>query len=199
MPRSKVERVLRTENGLRFMEKEAAAGGGTKETVTVPYVIPDTPAAFLEMVKGASESPDGGEFKRLILQDADAKDDGESPLAFLHRLTVAAIERMATSRVYEAVEQKSTSLMINGERVNVMEFPLKRLVRAINGAAQAFDNELMIRGLDAESASDEDKASAAKATRGYTVMMNAKDKLIEQGKVKVNDASGMVEAVEQAA
>ena len=189
MPRARVEKVI-SDNGITKTVEVEVGERDIKKYAR--YSVPSTAKATQELVLNLSDSPDGGTFgKSLFGSDwytRDGKDvyDGETPLAMLHRLFVASVDKLARAAVYESLAQESTFISVAGERVDIMEFPLARLIRGINRMRGEVEDRAELPGMDREK---------VEKSIGFGPWRTAAKKLAEQGKATENSASGMLEAV----
>lgn len=205
MPKAKVERVISDQGGWKTIEVDVTERNATK---TARYVIPSSPADFFSLVSGH----EGLTIKQLMDQlfganvDERGKDlhaTEETPLAFLHRMFVNAVDRKARADVYESLAQESTVITVAGERMDIMELPLIRQVRGVNGMRQRVDTGMYPAEVAAGKASDEaqktkileEARAAVEKSVGYGPWRTVAKKLIEAGKAKENEATGMLEAI----
>lgn len=184
MPKARPETIVSDDGYLKTVDAETAAGGGTKETTTVRYSVPSTPQAFQKMVADALDEKDGGAFIQSLL-GSDVKDEGETPLAWMHRMFSSAVEKSAKQRAYEAVAARSTFITLGKERINIMErFTPAQLVEGINGMRADRARRLLLGA---------DEATVERSI-GFGPWRTAGEMLCEQGKAR-EGSDGKLELV----
>jgi len=193
MPKPKQERIVNDDGVNRTVEIETAAGGEEKGTVKATYTIPSNASAFQHMVLGLTDSPDGGAFVKSVFgPNRDGQD--ESPLAFVYRMYVSAIDKAQRASVYEAVQAESTIITVNGEKIDLMTYKPKNLVTAINGMRGHRASQLALLGVeDANASESADKVKALDKGLKFNQFQTAGRKLTEAGTAKENVATGMLE------
>src|SRR5687768_4874147 len=127
MPKARKEKIVSDDGQNKVIEVEVGQPDGS--TKTARYSVPSNPKVWQEIVLSLSDKP-----------EADGK---ESPLAEAYRLFVSAIDKRERQAVYEAAQQESTFITVGKERKNIMEFPLKNLVLAINGIRAQVETRTM--------------------------------------------------------
>lgn len=179
MPKARIEKEISNDGTTRTVEVEVGERGVTK---TAQYSVPANMAKFQEFVLNATIS---------------AKDGDESDLARIYRLYVTAVDRAARASVYESLAQESTEISVPGVgKVDLLTLPLKNLLKGINGARGTRDLRLMAAGVtDVNDASKVDIIKAVDKGLGFGPWRTAAKELVESGKARENDASGMLEAV----
>jgi hypothetical protein len=190
MPKPKVETVLKEEAGWRTLQVTVSERGVEKQAV---YTVPMTYAVFGDMVTGA----DGGKgsaatlLNTLFGADEDREDTEESEQDLILRLFNVSVDRKARADVYEALAQESTMIATSDGQVDIMTFPIKGLIRGINGArdqlaTRLIPDELAAAKLPAEAQAaylDKARKAAEKANR-FGPWKTAAKKLIEKGQAK---------------
>ncbi len=116
MPKARVERVLSDDGTNKVVEVEV---GERKKTKIAQYTVPSSAKVWQNLVS--------------TLVDTPAKEGEESPLAYAYRMFVTSVDRAARAAVYESLAQESTVITVGKEKVDIMTFSVKRLVRAYNG------------------------------------------------------------------
>ena len=181
MPKARVEKIVSDDGQVKVVEVEV--GQPDKTTKTARYEIPSNASVFQKMVASLTDV---------------AADGKESDLQRAYRLYVASIDRNERAKMYEQAQQESTFITVGKERVNIMEFPLKRLVKGINGMRSTRDVRLAtIPNFDSLSETEKE-ATEASVDRGigFGPWATAARKLVEDGKARENDATGILEMVE---
>src|SRR5882724_11914113 len=193
MPKPRTETTISDNGQVRVVEIETATGGEEKGSAKTRYSVPSNAKVAQEMILGLSDVPDGGAFERSIFgadfrtnTDGSWKDSGESPLALFYRAWCNIVDKMARAAMYESVAAQSTFITVGKTRVDVMTFPVKNIVRGVNGARALVETKT--RGDTSQDARD-----AAEKSVGYGPWRQAALRLIESGKAKENEASGMLE------
>src|SRR5438876_3496841 len=185
MPKARVERILADDGKMQTVEIEAAAGGEEKGVTTTQYERP-TLAYFKEYVLNLSDTD--------TRKAEDGTDTGETWAKWGHRVFTASLDRMARASVYESIAAESTLISVGKERVDIMTFPLAKLVKAINGLRGTIEARLLplIGKLDEVK----DAAAIAEARKsqedavGFGPWRVAARKLVEQGNAREDTASG---------
>ena len=190
MPRPKAEREVSNDGTLKVIEIETSGGPEAKEPVTTFYTIPTNAEKYIEMALNASDKPDGGAFAKAVFGPA-RKDQGESPRDLLYRAWVFFVDKTARQMVYEAAANKSTYITIGGERYNVMDFPLEKIVHAVNRKRE--DRADTLATLAKQGGDPEDNTKVADRTVGYGPWQAAAARLVDQGKAK--EVDGKLELV----
>lgn len=185
MPKAKIERVISDDGVMRTVEVDVTERDKTK---VAKYSIPSSAKAFSDMVTGLTDTLDGGAFYRATFHE-DPSDTDESPLALAYRLWCVAIDRKARADVYESIAAESTLISVGKEKIDVLTLPLAKLVKAINGMRAQVELRAATGGDTPEA-----RASAEKSV-GYGPWRVATRKLIEEGKVRENEATGTLELV----
>ena len=172
MPKPKKQEVLSDDGSVKTIEVEVSMGDVTKKTT---YTVPSNPAKFQELVLNASADK--------------AENEKESPLDYIYRMYVSAVDKAARADIYEAATQESTFITVGKDRVNIMDFPVNRLVQGINGmrAQRSLRMSVLGEGPEAEKAADR--------AVGFGPWRTAAKKLVEDGKAKENDSTGLLELV----
>jgi hypothetical protein len=116
MPKARVERILSDDGTNKVVEVEV---GERKKTKIAQYTVPSNASVWQSLVASLTDKP--------------AKEGEESPLAYAYRMFVTSVDRTARMAVYESLAQESTVITVGKEKVDIMTFPVKRLVRAYNG------------------------------------------------------------------
>jgi hypothetical protein len=176
MPKARVERVLSDDGTTRSVEVEVGERGVTK---VAQYSVPSNASKFQELVLGLTLD---------TRKDANGKEI-ESSLEEAYRLFVMAVDRRARAEVYESLAQESTMISVGKERVDIMTFPIARLVKGINGMRSQVDLRTMAGG------DTEDARTAAERSIGFGPWRTAARKLADEKKAKENEATGMLELV----
>lgn len=198
MPKARTEREISNDGVVKVIEIETAAGGGTKDTKTMRYTVPASGKAFRDLVGGLSESPDGGVFVKSVF-GPDRESQDESPLDTVYRYYVASIDRSVRAAAYESLAAESTMISVGKERLDIMTFPVRKLVQAINGMrAQksirmgADSSEEMEKTVERGLGFGPWKTAARKLAEGYE---NADGNKVAP-QAQENAASGMLELIE---
>lgn len=171
MPKARVERVLSDDGNVKTVEVEVGERGVTK---TATYSVPSTAAKWQEVILGLSDK---------------AVDGSESPLSEAYRLFCSAVDKRARAAVYESLAQESTFITVGKEKVDIMTFPVPRLVKAINGMRSQIEVRAMAGGGSPEA------TEAAERSVGFGPWRTAAKRLVELGKAHENAASGMLESI----
>src|SRR5882672_11746493 len=129
MPKAKVDRVLSDDGTKKVVEVEVGERGKTK---VAQYEVPSNPNVWQRTIAALTDTPG---------KDSDGNET-ESPLAYAYRMYVTSVDRAARAAVYTPLAQESTVITVGKEKVDLMTFPLKRLVRAFNG-----NRERLISGI----------------------------------------------------
>jgi hypothetical protein len=116
MPKARVERILSDDGTNKVVEVEV---GERKKTKIAQYTVPSNAVVWQKLVASLTDTP--------------VKEGEESPLAYAYRMFVISVDRAARAAVYESLAQESTVITVGKEKVDIMTFPVKRLVRAYNG------------------------------------------------------------------
>jgi len=171
MPRAKIERVVSDDGVTQTVEIEFKE---RDETKTTQYQRPSSDAKWQETVLTLT----GG-----ALTDA-------------YRRWCVMLDREARAAAYESLAQESTMVTVGKEKVDIMEFPLARLVKGINGFRSQREVRLETAGVvDPDAPEAEDLVKAIDRGLGFGPWRVAARKLVEMGKAKENAASGMLEAI----
>jgi hypothetical protein len=171
MPKAKVERIISDDGTTKTVEVEVGERGTVKPA---RYAIPSNAQRWQEVVLSLSDKTDGGQYAKSLFGE-DQKDSGESPLALAYRLFVSAVDKYARAAVYESIAQESTIITVGKEKVDILTFPIQRLVKAINGMRSQVDIRAMAGG------DSEDARAAAERSVGYGPWRTAARKLLEGG------------------
>lgn len=198
MPRTRNENIVSETPEYQTVEVEVTERDAKKLT---RYTRP-TEAYFGAFLKSLSNDPkDGPAFMEATF---GPKDDGkypeESPLDIVRRLYVSSLDAKARRDVYVQLASESTVITVGKERIDVMTFPLKRLVKAINGyRAQREVRAAALAGNATEDSAEYATAlEAAEKSIGFGPWRTATRKLVEGGKARENEATGLLEMVEAA-
>ncbi len=134
MPKAKVETVLSDTGGWKKISVAVGQPDGTsKDAIYTCFSTFETLAnAVLEAKADAASAVP---LRKNLLGEDSEGDPQESEQALILRLVNASIDRMARSMAYEAAAQQSTliSTGVGDEKTDIMNFPLTRLLRGING------------------------------------------------------------------
>lgn len=200
MPKPKSETTLSDVGGWKKISVAVGQPDGTtKPAVYTCFSSFDT---LLIAVQTAKDAPGSALSLRQTLLGMDSEGDAqESEQALLVRLINASIDRMARSMAYEAAAQQSTFITVGEDKADIMLFPLPRLLRGINGMRAQLDTRMITAEMLAEKESDPaKKASILEAARKdaekairFGPWKTAAKKLVETGKAKENEATGMLE------
>ena len=193
MPRAKVEKVLSVENGMEVVEVEVAAGGGEKDAKKILQYKRPTAAVIDSFVNGLmNDSPALDTFTSLFGTGEDAPKAGkeETNRALLHRIVNNSLDKMLRAAAYESIAAESTEISIGKEKVDVLGFPLRKLVQGINGML-ANVNLRASTGGDTEEA----RKSAEKSV-GFGPWKTAARKLVEAKAVTWNEDEGVYKLVD---
>jgi hypothetical protein len=175
MPKARVEKVLSDDGTNKHIQVEVGERGVTK---TAEYVVPSDPMKFQEMVLGLKDTPDAT-FERDVLKDEGREDKKESPLAFVYRMYVTAVDRTARAAVYESIAADSTTITVGKTKIDIKTFPPAKLVKAIN----EYESQVKLRADALASAMSADEAlEAAEKSIGFGPWKTAKRKLVEEKK-----------------
>ena len=204
MPKAKVETVLSDTGGWKKISVAVGQPDGTsKDAIYTCFSTFETLAnAVLEAKADAASAVP---LRKNLLGEDSEGDPQESEQALILRLVNASIDRMARSMAYEAAAQQSTliSTGVGDEKTDIMNFPLTRLLRGINGYRTTLDSKMLPAEMLAEKEQDPAKKAAIldaakkdleKGMR-FGPWKTAGRKLVEQGKAKENEATGLLEAV----
>lgn len=202
MPKAKVETVIATSGGWQQTKVEVGERGQTKEAY---YNIPVEYEKFQEMVLNASDKAGSATaaLVHLFGVDDERRETDETEQALILRLFNSAVDRKARADVYESLAQESTFISAGDEKVDIMTFPLARLIRGINGMRTQVDTRMIPAELLADKESDAGKKAkiladarleAEKAVR-FGPWKTAAKKLVAESKARENAASGMLEVV----
>src|SRR5262245_21764169 len=131
MPKPKAETVLAKTDKWTTVEIETAAGGEDKGTTKTQYSRP-TLDVMRELLLDDSKL----DITVFYPQYKNKAEDTETVSQFIHRLFLTALDRKARADAYESLAQESTYITVGTEKANIMDFPLIRLVRGINGMRQ---------------------------------------------------------------
>lgn len=159
MPAQRAEKQISDDGNVKTMQLEVGQPDKTVKLAT--YTIPSTAGKFQEFVLAAS--------------DKAAKDGDESPLDNAYRMYVQGVIKQTRQDAYEAAQQESTYFRVAGERVNILTFPVKNIIRAHNGYVAQVDVRAMVGGDTPEA-----RLQAEDAV-GYGPWKVAARKLIEGG------------------
>lgn len=174
MPKAREEKEISNDGRNRTVTAEVgqpeAAGGGTK---TAQWTVPVSPKVFQEMILDLKDDADGGAFVKSVL--GPKEDSDESPLAFAHRMYCSAVAGLAKSRVYQQVAAESTTINVGGNKIDILSYPPKNLVHAINGMRST----ITARAMDSEGNVNMDLVKVAEDGAGYGPWRNAAKKLVE--------------------
>ena len=162
MPKTKVERIVSDDGVTRTIEVEVSERGVTK---TARYEVPSTPEAWQDFVLSLDDD---------TRKNAEGEDTGETMRAWGYRMWVSSIDRVARGTVYKSVAAESTTIIVGGEKRDVLDFALPKLVKAINGYRTLVDMRV---------SAGSDQATAEKAV-SYGPWKVAARKLVEQGKAR---------------
>jgi hypothetical protein len=183
MPKERVEQVVKAENGLfEHVTVEVGERGVTK---TAQYDRP-TYEHFVDYINGLSDK---------------AETDGEeSPRQEAYRLFIASLDRRARAAVYQSLAAESTFITVGKERIDVMTFPVAKLVKTINGMRASRDMRLMAIGVDESTPAAQREAAEATVDKsiGFGPWRTAAKKLVEDGKARENVESGLLEVASAA-
>lgn len=178
MPKARSAKVISDDGQFQTVQREVGERGKTK---LAEFTRP-TLAFFREFILNLSDTPE--------------KDGAESPLATAWRHYVASLERKACADVYESLAAESTVITTGKEKVDIMEFPLRRLLKGINGARAVRDSRLEALGVeDATDPVYADQVKAVDRAIGYGPWRVAARKLVEGGQAREDEATGMLVAV----
>lgn len=158
MPKAKVETELSREGGYRKVKVEVGERGATKEAI---YSAIYDFSKLQELVMDASADP-GSANPLLTLffgENPDRKESEDSAQSFLLWCVNTTVDRKARADVYESLAQESTMITAGDEKVDIMTFPLARLIRGINGMRAQLDTRM----ITAEMLADKESDPAAKA------------------------------------
>ena len=180
MPRAKVETIVSEDEKYQNVQKEVSQPDGTKSTAS--YTRP-TLTYFKEHILNLSDSPG---------KDENGKET-ESPLSEAWRLYCIALDRAATQAVYKPAVQKSTIIKVGPEEVNVMNFPLGKLIKAVNHYFEERDMRVtaLVTAAKLTEPTDEILETAEKSIRNWRAFATAREFLLEG---YVNDAGEKVGA-----
>jgi len=202
MPKAKVERIVSDKDGWRKVEVMVGQPTGPDKPAT--YTCFSTWDTFLATVTSADADAKSAKYLRSVLfTDEEEYAGEESAQALLMRLMNGSIDRVARSAAYEAAALESTFITAGDEKVDIMTFPLSRLVRGINGMRAQLDTRMLPVEMIADKAASQEekdkilnagKVDAEKAIR-FGPWKTAAKKLAEQGKAKENTNTGMLELV----
>lgn len=156
MPKAKVETEISNQNGWRKVKVEVGERGVTKEAIYTCFSLYPT---FLSTVTDASKEPGSAKELVAVLFDDTTSQTTESAQDFLMRLMNVSIDRKARADVYESLAQESTLITAGDEKVDIMTFPLPRLIRGINGMRAQLDTRM----ITAEMLADKESNPEAKA------------------------------------
>lgn len=167
MPRARKETTVSDDGTWRTVEVEVGERGATK---TATYQVPSNPMKFQELVLAATmdkrKSDDGKELQSLLEE--------------LYDLHVNAVDRRARSSVYVSIAQESTYITVDKERIDILTFNLKKLVKGINGMVAAVDARIP------EGAGDDARTAAEKAV-GFGPWGTARTMLLDSKLVIEDD------------
>lgn len=155
MPKAKVEKVTPVDANFEKVEVEVGERGTTK----IAEFTRPTFSFFKEYILSLSDTPDG--------------DSKESPHAEAYRLFIGALDRRARMSVYESIAAESTMISVGKDKIDILSFPLGRLVGAVNGMRTQVSVRSMAGG-DTEEA-----RAAAERSVGYGPWRVAARKLTE--------------------
>lgn len=197
MPKAKVETEISRENGYRKVKVEVGERGTTKEAI---YSAIYDYGKLQELVLEASAEPKSANqlLDLFFGPNPDRKETEDSAQNFLLWLVNSTIDRKARADVYESLAQESTLITAGDEKVDIMTFPLARLIRGINGMRGQLDTRMLPVEMAADKEQDPEKkakilaegrADAEKAIR-FGPWKTAAKKLVEQGKAKEDEATG---------
>ena len=204
MPKAKVEREISNDGVTRVVEVDVTERDVTK---VAKYSVPANAQAYMDIALGASDKP--GSAKTLLdyafgqeLDDngKDEHDTQESAQAFLWRAFCDFVDKKARQSVYVSLAQESTKITTPDGPVDIMEFPIDRLVRGINGYRAAVTARMLPLEMTADKMPvaeragflDNAKKEAEKAVK-YGPWRAAARQLVEDGKASENSGSGMLE------
>lgn len=204
MPKAKVERIISDDGVSKTVEVEVGERNVTK---VARYTVPSTAKAAQEFVLNLTDTPDDGATYVSIFGEPDeeatrARIKAESPLSLFYRLYVSSVDRKARADIYESLAAESTTITVGKEKVNILEFPLKRMLMAINGIRSQVDVRTMAGGDTPEARIAAEKSvgfgpwrtAARKLCEGY--INEAGEKVAPLA--REDEASGMLVALEMA-
>lgn len=141
------------------------------------------------------DRPTVGYFQSFVasLTDVAPKEGEESPLKEAWRLYVTSLDRRARAAVYESIAAESTEITVGKEKVDIMTFPLPRLIKAINGTRGRRDAQFLAMGIDDPSTATEDQVKTVDRSIGFGPWRTAANKLVEDKKAVENATTGMLE------
>lgn len=182
MPKATPGKIVETVNGMETVEMETARGGEDKGKVTIRFTRPVL-----------------SHFKDFVASLSDEKPykagESETELQHAHRAYVTALERMARAAVYQSIAAESTVISVGREKINIMDFPLARLVKAINSTRNKRADDLAMLGIDdPEDPENEKQVSAVDRKINYNQFETAARKLVADGKAKENEETGFLVA-----
>lgn len=165
MPRVRTEEVLFQDATTKRVKVSVQDG---TETRYAEYEYPASPAVFASWFAGL---PVGPVFHKEKGEDGKERDVEDMSQHMAYRLYVSGLDTRERQRVREVAASESTFIVVGGKRIDVMDTPLPKLIRGINGyrGAAVFGKEVP------------------------NAMVAAAKKLIEQGKAKENEATGLLE------
>lgn len=160
MPKAKVERVLNDDGTTKTVEVEVGERGVTK---TARYSVPSSASVFQDLILGMKNEPDAGVFIASVSGDEPNADETETPLAFAYRMYVTSIDRRARAAVYESIAAESTLITVGKDKVDIMGFPLLKLIKAANGFMAQVDVRTMAGAPGADESTPEGRAKLQSA------------------------------------
>lgn len=184
MPKGRTENVVTDDGKIQHVKIELKQRGETK---TAEYDRP-TRQYFGDYIAGLGKEP-------VTVEVEDGPNKGESWYDWAHRMFTSALDKAARAGVYESLAQESTFITLpGGVRKDVMEFPLAKLVTAINGMRGTREVRLLAAGIEDDEAPESvAEVKKIEAGMGYGPWRTAGSKLVKEGKAKENDATGLLE------
>lgn len=138
MPKAAEATIKDLGNGWSEVTTLVGQPDGSKKPAV--YKRPNTPQALFDLWAG------GGKYDPSTFYGGDARPSDESVESFIHRMFVTAIDRAAKQAAYEQAAQESTFITVGRERKNILDFPVKNIVTAINGMRTQVETRTMMAG-----------------------------------------------------
>jgi len=210
MPKAKIERVVREEDGFQVVEVDVAGGGETKATKTVTMRRP-TAQKLTELVTVLGNEKKVPLTTFFLGSDYEGKDTGEETMSqFLARMVGVAIDKRIRADAYESVAQESTTITVGKDKIDLMSFKLKGLLRAINGARGVRAERMAAVGIEDPDSTEltqeqQDKVKTGDRGLGYGPYKTAAKNLVEgyvndkgekvPPQARENKETGLLEAI----